>query len=235
MLFYDDLEAFLHGQQEKLEALRKAHLPAVGRIVELLHPGPDQDKAADVANYSVTSPVEHLFIDSLGISADRHRQHYRPSTARERALYPKGTPIRQHRHLFAVSPGDCATLSTRLGVKITPGMLGANVVIAREDDEPYSLSALPEGTHLVVAPADATLVPRPPLATLVMYAMQQGCGITGNAIAQHYGDGELTRRFIAASQDSRGIVCRIEHPVEYQERLVVGQQVFFKFSTGIAP
>jgi hypothetical protein len=234
MLLYDNLAAYIEGEKVKLEKLATANLPEKGVIIQVLGPAENQDKATNLDGYSVTRPVEELVIDYEGIHGDRHRRTFHPSTGREKTLYPKGTIIREHRHIFAVSLRDCDELSNRLGVEVTPELLGANLVIAREDAAPYSLSALPIGTHLVIVEPATTEMPRPGIATLVRYAQQQGCGITGNAISKTYG-ADLTKRFGDESKTNRGIVCSVEYPVHPPAALKVGQTVFFRYSMGVTP
>lgn len=232
MLFYENLEEYIECQQKKLNRLVDANIPEVGLIARVLSPNDNQDKSDNVANYSVTQKVDKLELDYRGIIGDRHYGTHRPSTVRENPLFLKGTEIRQHRHVFAVSLHDCKILSERLGVEITPELLGANIVIRDIADRPYSLSGLPENTHLVIAPSNSSHKPLTPIATLVHYVKQQGCGITGNAISEYYNNRSLTRRFIEASKDNRGIVCSIEYPVNHTTTLEAGQKVFFMFPTG---
>lgn len=235
MLFYRNLSEYIKGQKEKLDRLADAKIPVAGLIARVLGPNDNQDKSSDVANYSVTKEVEALKLDYQGIIGDRHRGTHRPSTGRERFIFPKGTEIRQHRHVFAVSPYDCEVLSGKLGVEVTPELLGANLVIGDIANRPYSLSELPENSHLLISPGTVSHIPHMPIVVLTHYVKQQGCGITGNAIAEHYGDKSLTRKFMEASKDNRGIVCSVEYPVEEPATLEVGQKIFFMFPTGISP
>jgi len=235
MLFYKSLDGYIKGQKEKLDRLDDANIPEVGLIAKVLGPNDNQDKSSNIASYSVTQEVEALRLDYQGITGDRHRGAHRLSTGRERLIFPKGTEIRQHRHLFAVSHYDCEILSEKLEVEVTPELLGANLVIRQATNRPFSLSELPENTHLFISPNSVSHRPQMPIAVLVHYVKQQGCGITGNAIAEHYGDKSLTRKFMNASKDNRGIVCSVEYPVEQPASLEVGQKVFFMFPKGVSP
>ena len=235
MLFYKDQAEYIAREQARLETLHQANIPDVGIISGLFDSNPAVDKRSNVVGYSVTRPVEQLMIDSQGIQGDRHRCRTRHASGREKTLYPRTAIIRQHRHLFLVSTHDCQMLSNQLGVDVTPELLGANVVIDRADGEAFSISELPAGTHLLVIPSDAKVAPKPPIATLVHYAKQQGCGITGNAIAHQYGDKSLTKAFKEASKNHRGIVCSVEYPTEAFASLAIGQKVVFKFSSATVP
>ena len=126
-------------------------------------------------------------------------------------------------------------LSERLGVEITPELLGANLVVDRTDGGPYSLAELPSGTHLLVLPQGAQGIPRPPLATLVSYVQQRGCGITGRAIAERYGDKRLVSAFRKQAKDHRGLICSIEFPLDEVATLRRGQRIAFRYATGVVP
>lgn len=235
MLFYNNLEDYIKDQQARLANLPNANIPERGIVLKVLLPRENQDKSSDVVNYSITHEVPQIEIDYLGIFGDRHRRTHKPSSGREITLYPKKTEMREHRNLFAMSPYDCRVLSDKLGVEVTPELLGANVVMGREDGRDYSLSSLPHQAYLIIAPEQSLEMPKPPIATLLNYAKQQGCGVTGNAIAKKYNDSTLTKRFIEHSKENRGIVCSIEYPIEPTAKIRQGQKVFFKFPMGIAP
>ena len=235
MLFYDDLQSYVRGQRDKLSRLETSNIPERGVILKVLAADEGKSKSQDVASYSVTHEVDQILVNHLGIVGDRHYRSIRPSTGREKSLYPKGTMVREHRHVFAVSLYDCRVLSESLDVEVTPELLGANLVIGREDEQDYSLSLLPENTHLLIAQEDSRNTPRPPIATLRHYVLQQGCGITGNSIAKRYGDKTLTQRFIDSSKVNRGIVCSVEQSAEPFANIKSGQAVFFKFPMGVAP
>ena len=73
---------------------------------------------------------------------------------------------------------------------------------------------------------------QPPIATLIHYIQQKGCGRTGHAVATAYGDSALTKQFVAHAEHHRGILCSVEYPVESSAVLERGQRVFFKFPMG---
>ncbi len=229
MLFHDSLDGFLQTEEDYFM------IPDSGIISQLLLPEPSRTRTNNLLTYSITKPVSYLDIDAQGIVGDRHYGEHALSTGRERTLYPPGTLIRNHRQLFAISKGDCDILSKRMNVAITPELLGVNIVIERNDGKPYSLSALPINTYLVVAPCDAEEFVRPPIATLIHYVRQRGCSVTGKTIADFYSNGELNPRFKKEAATNRGIVCTIEYPVRHTARLEVGQTIFFLYPKGEAP
>ena len=144
MLFHDDLADFIATQRSNLKKWEAANIPEVGVIRDVLGPNDDQDMASNPGGHSVTQPVDRLAVDCHGIAGDRHRGLTRPSTGREASLYKEvGTAIVNRRQIFAVSSYECRLLSRSLGVSITPGLLGANVVIDREDGADYCISEVP--------------------------------------------------------------------------------------------
>jgi hypothetical protein len=233
MLFHDDLAQFIAQQRKNLDHLETANIPAVGVIVDVLGPNDDQDVQTNPGEHSVTQPVDRLAIDCDGIAGDRHRGLTRASTGREGPIYQRsGTRIVNRRQIFAVSPHECALLTRRLGVEITPQLLGANLVIGRADGAEYCMSDVPLNTYFVIAAADAVEPPRPPIATLIQYVRQKGCSRTGRAVARAHADASLTRRFVAHAEHDRGILCSVEYPVDASVCLEQGQKVFFRFPMG---
>lgn len=235
MLFYQNRDDYVSDQTKKLENLVDSNILEIGIITKVLKSNEDQDKIYHLPKYSITHKVDYLKIDHLGIIGDRHRGSIKYSGPRERFMYEKGTVIKQNRHIFAISEYDCQVLSDKIGVKVTPELLGANLVIEREDKKPYSLSDLPQNTHLFIASQESESQPKTPIATLIHYAKQQGCGITGASIAEKYKDKDLSKEFVKASKENRGIVCTIEFPIEKHAIIKKGQKVFFKFPTGACP
>ena len=233
MLFYDDLESYIQNERDKLERLKQADIPEVGVILEVFGPNDNQDVKTSPGVHSVTQSFERLFIDCYGIAGDRHHGLTRPSTPREAPLYYKSrSQIVNRRQLFAVSPYECTLLSQRLDVDVTPQLLGANLLIGREDGGDFCISNLPINTYLAVAPANASGQPMPPIATLIHYVQQKGCGRTGAALATQYEDKSLAKRFVDQAEFTRGILVSVEFPVAEPAVLESGQRVFFKFPMG---
>jgi hypothetical protein len=229
MIFYADLSDYVARQRERLAALETSNIPEIAVLSRVLAPAPGRE------GYPTTREVPALEVDALGLLGDRHRVAARGATGREGSLYPRGARIRQHRHLCAVSSHDCAALSEKLGVAVTPELLGANLLIDRLDGAPFSATDLPPATHLLVMPAGATEAPKPPIATLVHFVKQRGCHITGKAIADHYGDPRLVKAFREHARDNRGLICSVEYPVDAPARLRAGQRVALRFAASLAP
>jgi len=235
MRFYRDYLDYHLNEKRRLEDKSSVIVPDRGLILGVFAPAENQDKKSDVGGYSVTRKVDSLEVDYQGIFGDRHRGLHRLSTGRERAIYPKGTEIAQRRHILAISRDDCLRLSGRMGIEITPELLGANLLIGGNNNHLHT-SAMPPNTYFLVASAgEIETVPKPPIATLIHYVAQEGCGVTGNAIAEYYGDNSLTKKFADVAKNDRGILLSIEYPVKSSTLLRAGQNIFFKFPTGISP
>ena len=233
MLFYDSLDEYVQLERKKLDQLLQKSIPEVGVILDVFGPSDDQDVRNNPGGHSVTQPVDQLIIDCYGIEGDRHRCLTRRSTPREAPLYSQTrVQIVNRRQLFATSPYECAVLSERLDIEVSPQLLGANLLIGREDGGDFSISELPVNTYLVIAPANATELPTPPLATLIHHVRQKGCGRTGRALAKAYDDESLTKRFVEHAESERGILCGVEYPVSEPAVLERGQKVFLKFPMG---
>ena len=233
MLFYENSAAFLEGQRRYLERLSKANIPEIGLITNVLVPDSTKTRETNPHDYSVTHKADSLEINSFGIRGDRHFGPFCRSTGREREMYPSKTLISGQRKVFAVCMDDCRILSRKIGVEVTPELLGANLVIEREDGAEYCLSELPPTTRIAIAQADSLHMPKPPLVNLVNYVKQQGCAVTGNAIAHRYRQRTLCAKFIENSKDNRGIVCNIEYPAEEVAIIRPGMRVFFRFPMGV--
>ena len=235
MLFYQDAAEYFEQEQKRLVQRQGANLPDEGRITRLMLPSAELNENDHFPHYCLTHEVDSLEVDYRGIVGERHQAVTRPSGGRELKVYPRGTQIRGHRHLFVSCSSDVAELSRRMEVEITAEMLGLNLLIDREDGEDFSITELPVGTMMLLADEAAVEPVKPPLATLTNFVKQEGCGITGKLIADHYGDPALTRKFREVAKDHRGILCSVEFPVETTMLLKRGQRVFFRYSRALAP
>ena len=227
MEFYDNLADMVKGEKARLSSI--SDLPETGVVLAVYEQGDNSNSKTSFMNRKVSQ----LEIDVQGIINDRHRRYSHERTGRERTLYPKGVSLRENRHWFAISPYDAELCSQQMGVEITPEMLGANFLIGAEDNRSFSLSKVPRGTYIVIAPSDSLEAPKPPIATLVVYAKQLPCVYTGNPISEFYGRRELAGRFVEKTKENRGIVGTIEYPVAEPAIIKPGLKVFFKFPKGI--
>ena len=134
--------------------------------------------------------------------------------------------------VFVTSPSECEALTNTLGVEITAELLGANLVVGREDRDEFYISDLPGNTYLVIGSPGSSEPVKPPIATLIQYVRQKGCFVTGSAIVTRYGDQRLKKQFIENTRRHRGILCSVEYPVDEPATLNRGQKVFFRFPIG---
>ena len=227
MEFYDNLADMIKEERARLSSI--SDLPETGIILAVYEQGVRNNPKTSFMNRK----VNQLEIDIQGIINDRHRRFFHERTGRERTLYPKGVSLKENRHWFAVSPYDAELCSQQIGVEITPEMLGANFLIGAEDDRSFSLSRIPRGTYLAIAPQNSLEMPKPPIATLVVYARQLPCIYTGNPLSEFYGRKELAGRFVEKTKENRGITGTIEYPVNEPAIIKPGFKVFFKFPKGI--
>ena len=151
------------------------------------------------------------------------------------SLIEEQSVVKIKEELTEIHAADIAEISRRMGLEVTAEMLGLNLVIDRVDRCDFSITELPVGTVLLLGNEGAEKAAKPPLATLTSFVKQEGCGITGRLIAEHYGDPGLTRKFREISKDHRGLLCSVEFPVDHTVYLKPGLTVFFKYSKGLAP
>ena len=229
MHIHKDLESYLDFQKQRNLEIAEANFPSRGVITRILAPS-GLSEEVDGEKYLVNHDVETLAIDRAGIVGDRHNSVYREMNSREKAIYPRKALIRQHRHLVAISPYDCEVISKAMGMEIDPALLGVNLVIERDDGEDYSLSAIPFGTYVAIGGE-----PRKQPVTLQHQVTQEGCGVTGAAIAQHFANEEMRLEFVRASKKNRGVLLGIEHIEGDTQTLEVGQEVHFMFPVGFTP
>jgi hypothetical protein len=143
--------------------------------------------------------VETLALDFEGIVDNRHRGWLRKADARVPYL-PRGTPIRNERHVSLVSREDLADVAAALDIpSIDPRWIGANIVVSGLQN----VSFLPRGTHLFFEGG----------AILIVTDQNAPCTLAGEAIASHVpGRADIKQLFPKHAQGRRGVVCSVEHP-----------------------
>lgn len=152
----------------------------------------------------VTHAVDELVLDAEGIVGDRHRGHERPADSRV-PWYPRGTPIRNTRHVSLVAPAELARIAARLEVpEVRAEWLGANLVIEGLAD----LTRLPVGTRLVM----------PGGASLAVEGENAPCRHAGRAVAEglaaqgHTVPAGFDLAFAREAVGLRGLVAWVERP-----------------------
>ncbi len=151
-----------------------------------------------------TRPVDSATVDFEGFVLDglrgeRHRGLARKADARV-PWFPRGTPIRNSRHVSIVAADELAAIAAALGIPVVdPAWLGANLVVEGVAD----LSMLPRGTRLFF----------PGFATLAVEDQNAPCRGPGKAIAARHPDRPgLDLDFVKVAKRLRGLVAWVERP-----------------------
>jgi len=143
----------------------------------------------------VTAAVDELALHLDGIDGDRHGGFERRSSGRE-PWYPRGTPIRNDRHLSILSREDLAEIARRLELpEVDPRWIGANLVVAGIPQ----LSFLPRGTRLVIGGA-----------AIHVEDQNAPCRVAGRSLARRTGLDALELGFPRVAKRLRGVVASVE-------------------------
>jgi hypothetical protein len=164
-----------------------------GRIVSTL-------SSARTDKYGfVSSSVPALDIALDGVAGSRHVGWTRGADARVPYL-PRGTTIRNQRHLSIVSVEDLAEIARRLDIPgIEPATIGASLAI---EGIPH-FSYLPRGARLFVDGG----------AILIVEDQNAPCRLAGIMVAEAHGHGkEMALAFAKLAKGLRGVVATAEHP-----------------------
>ncbi len=142
--------------------------------------------------------VDELVLDLEGIVGNRHRGWTRKADGRVPYL-PRGTIIRNERHLSLISIEDLAAMADKLDIEhLDPRWIGANVVVSGLPHFSY----LPRGTHMML----------PGKTVLIVTDQNAPCTLSGEAIAaQVPGRPEIKLQFPGLAQGLRGVVATVEH------------------------
>lgn len=157
---------------------------------------------------TVAVPALDLSFD--GIAGDYHAGFTRRSGGRE-PWYPRGTEMRNERHLSIVAPDELAGIATRMGIdEVKPEWIGANLLI----DGVPQLSMLPAGTMLFFRNG----------VTLKVDGQNVPCRVAGRSVAANAGmaDHEAgSLLFPKVARRLRGLVGWVEKP----GRIEVGEDI----------
>ena len=154
-----------------------------------------------------TAAVERLVLGLDGIAGDRHGGFERLSSGRE-PWYPRGTPIRNARHLSILSVEELAEIARRLEVpEIDARNIGANLVV----EGIPRLSMLPRGTRLAIGPA----------AALHVDDQNAPCRIAGRSLARALDRPDIELAFARQAQRLRGVVAAVDRAGE----IAVGDEI----------
>lgn len=144
-----------------------------------------------------TRAVETLDVVLEGIPADRHFGFTRRSGGRE-PWYPRGTLIRNDRHLTVVSRQELTEIAHRMDLpEVKAEWIGANVVIDGFD----GLTALSPGKRMIFSSG----------AVLICMGANAPCRFSGASIARNFPGREgLDLLFPKVATGLRGIIAAVE-------------------------
>lgn len=141
--------------------------------------------------------VDELVLDWDGIVGDRHYGPTMVAGARQKAVYPRGTLIRNHRQVSLVDLDELRTIARRLGLdEVAPGTIADNICT----EGIAELTALPPLTRLRFSSG----------AVLMTGGENTPCTIAGALVGDRYGT--PAARFPKAAWGLRGIVAWVDHP-----------------------
>lgn len=147
----------------------------------------------------VTERVDRLSLTLAGIPGDRHSGFHKAAGAREKNLYPAGTPIVNLRQWSAVSVEELASIAEAMQLsELRAEHLGANFVFEGLPE----LTKLPPFTRIRIGKA-------PHQATLVVYEENLPCRFPQEAMEK---DGVIVtgQPFPKAAIGKRGLVGWVE-------------------------
>lgn len=152
-----------------------------------------------------THRVERLSLTLAGIPGDRHSGFHKSAGVREKNLYPKGTPMANHRQWSALSVEELKAIADDMQVEdVLPEYLGANFVFSGIPE----LSRLPSLSRIRIGK-------KPNQATLVVYEENEPCKIPQDAM-EKAGVVITGKPFVKAALRRRGLVGWVEKGARVQ-------------------
>lgn len=147
----------------------------------------------------LTERADRVSLTLAGIPGDRHSGFHKMSSTREKNLYPKGTPVANHRQWSALSVEELAIVAERMGIdEVLPEHLGANFMLKGIPN----LTQLPPFTRIRIGKA-------PHQATLVVYEENLPCRFPQEAM-EKAGISVRGEGFQKAAFRLRGLVGWVE-------------------------
>lgn len=141
--------------------------------------------------------VDELALDWAGVVGDRHYGPTMMAGARQKAVYDRGTVIRNHRQVSLVDLDELRAIAERMGLEeVAPGTIADNICT----EGIPALTALPALTRLRFSSG----------AVLVTGGENSPCTIAGAMVGKRYGTPAAS--FPKAAWGLRGIVAWVDHP-----------------------
>lgn len=141
--------------------------------------------------------VDELVLDWGGPVGDRHHGITAESDTRQRAFYPRGTEIRNHRQVSIVAEEELTQVAAAMGVpSIAPGLIADNLYVRGVP----ALSATPGMTRFVFHGG----------VVLMIGGENHPCTISGALIGDVHGT--RPSAFPKAGMHLRGVTAWVEHP-----------------------
>lgn len=142
-------------------------------------------------------PCEELVLDWGGPVGDRHHGLTMLSNTRQRAVFERGTEIRNHRQLSLVDESELAEIAEALGLTaLAPGVIADNICTQGIPD----LTGLPRMTRMVFTGG----------AVIMLGGENNPCAIAGELVAGRYDTSP--EAFPKAAIHRRGVTGWVEHP-----------------------
>lgn len=141
--------------------------------------------------------VDELVLDWGGPVGDRHYGETMRSDTRQKAVYARGTTIRNHRQVSIVDVAELERIAGALGVpSLDPGLIADNVCTEGIGE----LTSLPRMTRLVFDGG----------AVVMLGGENLPCTIAGALVAAVHGT--RAEAFPKAAMGLRGVTGWVEHP-----------------------
>jgi len=194
-------------------------LKDTGLLAEVVWLGHVPDRAAQLES----APAAALDLTFSGPAGEAHRGLTRPSCSRVKALYRRGTEIRNSRQLSVLSDEELALIAIDMGLsRLDPALVGATMVLRGLPD----FTRLPPSSRLL---ADSG-------ACLVVDMENRPCTLPARPIeTRHPGAGA---RFKSAARGRRGVTAWVEAEGRIAQgdrlRLFIPDQPAWAHPTGVA-
>lgn len=151
------------------------------------------------AGRAAPDAIDPLVLDWGGPIGDRHHGETMLSDTRQKAVFARGTRIRNHRQVSLVDSAELAAIAEAMGIAtLAPGLIADNICT----DGLPELTRLPRMTRLVFAGG----------VVLMLGGENFPCTIAGGLVEAAHGTSPSA--FPKAAMGRRGVTGWVEHPGE---------------------